>query len=77
MHDGVVANCTSRTGDDLPVRKADLIGHKFEADASIVRLEDDGSLVLCHVQAWLDDGRCILFNGEIPVPLKDFKWIER
>lgn len=77
FHDGTVANCTSRSGDDLPVRKADLIGHAFEKDASIVRLGNDGSLYLVHVQAWLDDGRCILFNGEIKIPLKDFKWTER
>lgn len=76
-HNGVIANCTSRSGTSSPVRKADLIGHRFEADASIVNIDDDGSLILTHVQGWLDDGRCILFNGEVRIPLKEFKWIER
>lgn len=75
--EGVVANCTSRSGSNLPVRKADLIGHTFERDAAIVRAGPDGTLYLAHVQAWLDDGRCILFNGEIPISLKDFEWTER
>lgn len=52
FHDGTIANCTSRSGDDLPVRKADLIGHEFERDAAIVRVDPDtGSLYLSHVQA--------------------------
>ncbi len=74
--EGVIANCTSRAGSDLPVRKADLIGHKLERDTSLVELDSSGTLRLVHVQAYLDDGRCILFNGEVPIPLKDFKWIE-
>jgi len=75
--DGVIGNNTSRSGNGLPVRKADLIGHSLERDTSIVRLGSDGSLYLVHVQAWLDDGRCILFNGEISISLKGFEWIER
>lgn len=75
---GIVANNnTSRFGDGLPVRKADLVGHSFERDAAIVSIDTDGSLRLVHVQAWLDDGRCIIFNGEIPIPLKNFEWTER
>lgn len=59
------------------VRKQDLKGHSLENDTSIVRIDEEtGELYLVHVESYLDDGRHIVFNGEIRIPLKDFEWRE-
>src|SRR2546430_3515905 len=56
------------------LRKSDLVGQRFERDASIVNIDEDaGTLYLMHVEGFLENGDHILFNGEIRLPLKDFE----
>lgn len=59
------------------VSKQDLIGQRFDNDASIVRIDDEtGDLLLVHVEGFLANGHGVRFNGEIRLSLKNFEWID-
>ena len=59
------------------VRRQDLVGHSLDRDAAMVRIDEEtGYLYLVHVEGYLENGRHLLFNGEIRLSLKDFEWIE-